>query len=81
MWRISAESLDLPDRQRSRLPRASRLAHTAVANALDHAELTAAEISRRDAVLIVTSFQFALQETAVLLDRFAEAGPAGVAFD
>ncbi|WP_435120911.1 beta-ketoacyl synthase N-terminal-like domain-containing protein [Amycolatopsis thermoflava] len=76
-----AETLDLPDRLVSRLPRASRLAHTAVANALDHAELTAAEISRRDAVLIVTSFQFALQETAVLLDRFAEAGPAGVAFD
>ncbi|WP_052745598.1 beta-ketoacyl synthase N-terminal-like domain-containing protein [Allosalinactinospora lopnorensis] len=76
-----AGSLGLPDRALRRLPKASRLAHVAVADAIGHAGLTAADLNDTDAVLVVASIQFGLRETADLLRRFHEAGPRGIGLD
>ncbi|ASR36805.1 hypothetical protein BAY61_19420 [Prauserella marina] len=72
------EELDLPDAVIRRTPRAGRLAHAAVVDAMDNAGLTAREISDGRAVLILTSLQFSVQEVIRLMRRFDDQGPSGV---
>lgn len=73
--------LGIGERSLSKLPRVSRLAHLAVADAMEHARITPEELSRSRSVLIVTSIQFALRETADLLRRYQEKGASGVGLD
>ncbi|WAL68235.1 beta-ketoacyl synthase N-terminal-like domain-containing protein [Amycolatopsis cynarae] len=75
------EHLVLPEKLLRRMTRASRFAHSAVTRALEDAGLTAGQISAGDAVLVVSSYQFALPETIALFERFEREGPAAVAFD
>ncbi|MEU0468845.1 beta-ketoacyl synthase N-terminal-like domain-containing protein [Amycolatopsis sp. NPDC006131] len=76
-----ADDLNLPDRTLARMARGTRMAHAAVADALDRAGVSAAEISRRDAVLIVTSLQFSTSEVLELADRYRDAGVSGMGVD